>query len=94
LADDASVVADYWSAMARHDVRRRLPGIGVPTTVVAARGDRSVDVAEMRAVADAVPGARFDVVPGPHLFVLEAPAVMAAVVARHLDRVARIEEDR
>jgi pimeloyl-ACP methyl ester carboxylesterase len=87
LSDDAGVFADYWQAMADHDVRDQLARIGVPTTVIAADGDRSVPVDAMRAIADAVPGATFEVIDGPHILPLENRDGFLAALGRHLDRV-------
>jgi pimeloyl-ACP methyl ester carboxylesterase len=87
LADDASVVADYWAAMAGHDLADELGAVAAPATCLGATGDVSVPVAAMRAVAERIPGARFEEIPGPHIAVLEEPAAFAAAVAEHLQRV-------
>jgi 3-oxoadipate enol-lactonase len=87
LSDDAEVFADYWQAMAEHDLRDRIAQITVPTTVVAARDDRSVPVDAMRAIADAVYGATFEVIDGPHIVPLENREGFLALLGRHLDRV-------
>lgn len=87
LADDPAVVADYWDAMAGHDLAGRLAEITAPTTCVAAAGDVSVPVAAMQQVAERIPGARLRVVDGPHIAVLENPAGFTAVVDEHLARV-------
>jgi 3-oxoadipate enol-lactonase len=87
LADDPDVFATYWDAMADHDLRDRIAGVRVPTTVVAAEGDLSVPVDAMRAIADLVDGARFEVIDGPHIVPLENPDGFRAVLARHRDRV-------
>jgi pimeloyl-ACP methyl ester carboxylesterase len=84
LTDDAGVVADYWTAMADHDLTDRIGALDVPVTCIGATGDASVSVAAMRAVADAVPGARMVEVPGPHIVVLEEPDTFAAAVGDHL----------
>jgi 3-oxoadipate enol-lactonase len=88
LTDSAEVFAAYWEQMSAHDLAGQLPAVRVPTTVVAGDVDVSAPIPVMRLVADAIPGARFEVVPGPHLLPLENPAGFAATVREHLDRVA------
>ncbi len=87
LADDPEVFAAYWEAMAEHDLRDRIAGVRVPTTVVAAAGDKSVPVEAMRAIAELVDGARFEVIDGPHIVPLENADGFRAVLAGHLGRV-------
>jgi 3-oxoadipate enol-lactonase len=88
LADDPAVFAAYWEAMAEHDLRDRLAELRVPTTAVAAEGDRATPVAAMRAIAEAVPDARFELIDGPHIVPLENRAGFLAVLDRHRARVA------
>jgi 3-oxoadipate enol-lactonase len=88
LDDDPGVVADYWTAMAEHDLSERLGEIRVPTTVLAATSDVSVPVAAMQAVADRIPGSRFVTIDGPHIVVLENAAGFTDVVDAHLRWVA------
>ena len=84
LADDPAVIADYWAAMAGHDLSGgALGAVTVPTTCIGATSDASVPVAAMRAVADAIPGARMVEIPGPHIVVLEEPAGFVAAVDEH-----------
>jgi 3-oxoadipate enol-lactonase len=87
LADDADVVADYWAAMAEHDVTDQLGAVRAPTTCLGATDDASVPVAAMQAVADRIPLAWFREIPGPHIAVLEEPEAFATAVAEHLQRV-------
>jgi 3-oxoadipate enol-lactonase len=94
LADDAEVVADYWAAMAEHDVTDALGAVTAPTTCLGATGDASVPVAAMRAVADRIPLAWFREIPGPHIAVLEEPDAFAAAVAEHLQRLDVLEGSR
>jgi hypothetical protein len=71
------VVADYWAAMAEHDVADELGAVTAPTTCLGATDDVSVPVAAMKAVADRIPLAWFREIPGPHIAVLEEPAAFA-----------------
>lgn len=86
LTDDAEVFAAYWDMMAGHDLTEAIGGIAVPTTVLAAADDRATPVAVMEEMAGRIPGARFEVIDGPHIVPLENPAAFADVLRRHLDR--------
>lgn len=89
LSDSADVFAAYWGAMAAHDLTDELKRIDVPVTVIAGSKDESVPVAAMREVADRIPGARFDVLDGPHILPLENPDGFVGLVREHLARAAR-----
>ncbi len=86
LRDDAETFAAYWDAMALHHTTEELGGVAVPVTVVAAADDKSVPVAAMQRLADAVPGAVLRVIAGPHLAPLERPEEFRAVLAEHAAR--------
>jgi 3-oxoadipate enol-lactonase len=89
LADDPEIVAAYWTAMASHDVSDQLSSIRVPATIVAGRSDRASSQEGLRSIAEAIPGARFAAVEGPHMLPLEQPELFASLVAAHradLDR--------
>lgn len=60
-------------AFARHFTADRLPGIDVPTHVVHGDADRMTDLADGAFLAQAIPAARFSVLPAGHLFWLELP---------------------
>ncbi|MDP3859841.1 MAG: alpha/beta hydrolase [Stagnimonas sp.] len=67
----------------RVDQHARLAEVRAPVLVVAGAEDRTFPVAETRRMAEAIPGARFEVLPGVgHLAALEAP-----------ERVNRLVED-
>lgn len=86
LRDDPETFASYWEAMGPHDSTEELARISVPVSVVAAGADRSVPVENMQLLADAIPGATFTVIDGPHLLHLERPDefrdAIAALAAR------------
>jgi 3-oxoadipate enol-lactonase len=86
LALDPASWADGWRAIARHDVLARLGVVTVPTTCVAGRSDASAPVERVRCLADAIPGARLEILDGPHMIHLENPAAFSAALAAHLDR--------
>lgn len=85
IAAGCGVLAAYWDALSGHDTSDRLHQVDVPTTVVAAAGDRAVPVSAMRAMADAISNSRLRIVPGTHLMPLETPQVFATLVNDHLD---------
>ncbi|WP_225987466.1 alpha/beta fold hydrolase [Streptomyces spectabilis] len=68
-------------AFMRHDTLDRLPGITKPTLVLAGERDIAMPPRLGRIVADAVPGARFEVLPGEaHQPFQESPDVFNARV--------------
>jgi 3-oxoadipate enol-lactonase len=87
LRDDPEVFAQYWEAMAQHDMLDALSQIRVPTTVIAADGDRAVSVPDMAEIARRIPGAQLEVLPGPHILPLENGAGFRDAVGHHLERV-------
>lgn len=60
-------------AMIRHSTEGRLAQIDVPTFVIHGDADTMVDVREGAAVAQGVPGARFEIWSAGHFFWLEDP---------------------
>jgi pimeloyl-ACP methyl ester carboxylesterase len=88
LADDPATFAGYWEAMAEHDLTSSMETVRVPVTVIAATADAAVPVSVMADLADRIPGARLETIDGPHMVPLEDAAGFAALVTRHLERVA------
>lgn len=69
----------------RTDLRPGLREVRCPTLVVAGEQDALAPVAAHREIADAVPGARLETLPGTgHLSPLERPAEVAELLARWL----------
>jgi 3-oxoadipate enol-lactonase len=61
-----------------YDVLDSLVRIAIPTLVVAASADRLIPPAATRAIADAVPGARYVEIEGSgHMVVVEQPDALA-----------------
>jgi pimeloyl-ACP methyl ester carboxylesterase len=74
-----------------HDVRDRLAGVTAPTLVLTGELDVETPPAYGRALADAIPGARFAVVSGAgHLLPAEVPQQVNAALVEHL---AAVEQD-
>ncbi len=72
----------------RADLRPSLGRIAVPALVVVGAEDRALPPERSRRLAAALPSARLVEVPGAgHLSALEAPAAVAAAMARFLDEV-------
>ncbi|MCB1001076.1 MAG: alpha/beta fold hydrolase [Acidimicrobiales bacterium] len=69
----------------RVDIADRLGAITAPTLVIGGIEDRWVDIVHSRAIADAVGGARLEEVPFGHLVIQEGAAVVAALLAAHLE---------
>jgi 3-oxoadipate enol-lactonase len=73
-------------AIGAFDVRDRLGEISAPTLTIAGEQDPATTVDMVRAIADAIPGAEFVVVPGAaHLPDATDPEPVNAALRRHLD---------
>ena len=87
LGDDVRAWAMGWRAIARLDTHARLREIAVPTLCVAGEEDVSAPPAAVAAVAAAIAGAQFVVLPGaPHMLFIEQPRETAAAIASFLRR--------
>ena len=74
----------------RPDQRPLLGRIKAPTLVIAGEEDATFPVAETRAMAAGIPGARFETIEGTaHLVALVAPERVNALIGEHLERVGR-----
>jgi 3-oxoadipate enol-lactonase/4-carboxymuconolactone decarboxylase len=72
-------------ALASYDLRDALPGITVPTLVVAGREDPASPPAHAREIADGVPGASLtEVAHAAHLAGVEQPAPVLGALRAHL----------
>ena len=72
------------------DLRALLPSIAAPTLVIAGAYDVATPPEMGRAIAAAIPGARFEVVDAAHLAAVELPDVVGRLVLEHLG----VEESR
>ncbi len=85
LTTDVNGWADAWNAMATIDTEPRLREIEVPALCLVGEFDKSSPPPVVRRIADAIPGARFAVIPGaPHMPFIEQPAETARVVGGFL----------
>ena len=85
LSTDVRGWADAWNAMATIDTAPRLREIKVPALCLVGELDKSSPPPVVQKIADAIPGARFAVIPGaPHMPFIEQPAETARVVGGFL----------
>jgi pimeloyl-ACP methyl ester carboxylesterase len=81
------VTVEQWDADLVHDTADRLGGITAPTLVVVGEQDLLTPPRRSRAVAEAIPGARFELVTGPgssHGMHLERPEDLVRIVTAFL----------
>jgi pimeloyl-ACP methyl ester carboxylesterase len=82
----ASLIAGIVALRDRPDRSAALPTLHVPTLVLSGSDDQIVPAAEMQEMARAIPGARFEAIPGAgHLPNLEQPARFEALVGAFLE---------
>jgi len=81
LPGNRAALAVYGGTMADPALLARLPAVSVPTLVIWGEADRIGDLDYGRAYTAAIPGARFEVLPGAgHLPQLETPEALLALV--------------
>jgi 3-oxoadipate enol-lactonase len=82
----ATYVAEFEAIAELPDLRPRLGTLGVPTLLRVGEADQNVPAASVRAIAEAIPGARLEVVPGcGHLYLEQDAEGTVATVERFLD---------
>jgi 3-oxoadipate enol-lactonase len=73
------------AALVAWDHRDRLPAIAAPTLVVAGADDLATPAEpHARTIAEGIPGARLEVVPGAHLANIESAEAVTALLTGHL----------
>ena len=88
LADDVEGWARAWYAMSDNDALPRLPSIRVPTLCIAGELDKSAPPPIVKIIADAIPGARYQIVAGaPHMLFIEQPEATARLIGNFLNDV-------
>jgi len=86
LARDPRGWAQGWRAIARIDNLPLLPTIRVPALCIAGELDKSSPPQIVSAIASAIPGAGFKVIPGaPHMLLIEQPQAVARELIAFLD---------
>lgn len=76
-----------WRAIGSANAVGRLALSTVPTLCIAGESDASSPPHVLQAIADVLPNSSMRVVPGPHLFPVEQPGSVAALLAEHFDAV-------
>jgi 3-oxoadipate enol-lactonase len=85
LANDIRIWCDAFTAMAHVDTAEKLADIKVPTMCLAGEVDRSTPPPVVKLMADAIPGARYAVLPnGPHMPHVEMPEDVANMLVPFL----------
>lgn len=72
-----------WRALGNSNTLGRLAGVQVSTLCIAGEDDSSSPPHVLAPLADVLPHASLAVVPGPHLFPIEQPQAVAALLAKH-----------
>ena len=85
LSDDPHGWAQGWRAIAAIDNLSRLASLRVPALCIAGELDKSSPPHIVQAIAEAIPGARFRVIPGaPHMLFIEQPQAVAREILAFL----------
>jgi 3-oxoadipate enol-lactonase len=85
LSTDVRGWADAWHAMAAIDTAPRLKEIAAPTLCLVGEFDKSTPPPIMKAIADRIPGSRYQEMPGgPHMLFIEQPEETAKAVGGFL----------
>lgn len=80
-AGPAALIRQNRAVMARADRRPLLPHVACPTLVLCGEADRLTPPEHSREIAQAVPGARLEIVPGAgHMLTMEQPARVNALL--------------
>ena len=87
MATAATAIAAAHRGMAvRPDVTSALPGLRVPTLIIVGEHDAISPPAEMKAIAEALPNARFAVIPDAgHMAPMENPVAVNLAIREFLD---------
>jgi 3-oxoadipate enol-lactonase len=89
LASPAEGYAACCGVLERLDLRPQLPGVMVPTLVIGGQDDEALPPEHGRAIAAAIPGARFALLAGvAHIPSAERPDALAALVLDGLEATA------
>ena len=81
LSNDIRAWCDAFTAMANVDTAARLTSLLMPVLCLAGEADKSTPPPVVKAMADAIPGARYAVLPGgPHMMFFEMPDETARII--------------
>lgn len=91
--EQMQVTVEQWDADLAHDSLDRLGAITAPTLVVVGEQDLLTPQWQAKKVADAIPGAQYELVTGPgssHGLHIERPADLATIVTGFLGKLANV----
>jgi pimeloyl-ACP methyl ester carboxylesterase len=81
LANDIRTWCDAFTAMANVDTAPKLKSLAMPVLCLAGGDDKSTPPPVVKAMADAIPGARYAMLPGgPHMMFFEMPNETARII--------------
>src|SRR5947207_14634060 len=81
LANDLRGWCDAFTAMANVDTAPKLKSLRMPVLCLAGGADKSTPTPVVKAMADAIPGARYATLPGgPHMMFFEMPEETAKII--------------
>jgi pimeloyl-ACP methyl ester carboxylesterase len=81
LANDIRTWCDAFTAMANVETAPELKSLQMPVLCLAGGDDRSTPPPVVKAMADAIPGSRYAVLPnGPHMMFFEMPEEVARII--------------
>jgi pimeloyl-ACP methyl ester carboxylesterase len=81
LSNDIRAWCDAFTAMANVDTAPKLKSLPMPVLCLAGGDDRSTPPPVVKAMADAIPGARYAMLPGgPHMMFFEMPDETARII--------------
>jgi 3-oxoadipate enol-lactonase len=93
LTDSVFGWAAAWEAITEHDALAGLRRIKVPTLVIAGEKDLATPLEAKQALADAISGARLEVMKGaPHIMQIECEAQFGDLVVDFLDEIRGLHE--
>jgi pimeloyl-ACP methyl ester carboxylesterase len=87
--EQMQVTVEQWDADLAHDTADRLAGMTAPTLVIVGEQDLLTPPWQAKKVADAIPGAQFELLTGPgssHGVHIERPQDVVGLVTSFLDR--------
>ena len=87
--EQMQVTVEQWDADLAHDTADRLAGIAVPTLVIVGEQDLLTPPRQAKKVAEAIPGAQFELLTGPgssHGVHIERPQDVVGLVTSFLDQ--------
>lgn len=90
-----TMLAQFAASMERSDLMARLPELRCPVMIVGSEEDAMVSAADLRAMAEQVPGAKLGIIRGSgHMIPLEAPEALRDALVAFYSGVPSVPADR